>query len=87
MGENKHSPHDLAQMQGLPLEAKIIMSQRRIRDWYDYLGGDIYVSFSGGKDIAASGSMNPEQAAYTQAKYGKCLCGACATAIAQGAQQ
>lgn len=42
-----------------------------------------------GKDIAASGSMNPEQvAAYTKAKYGKCLCGECATAIAkQGAKQ
>ena len=26
------------------------MSQRRIRDWYDYLDGDVYVSFSGGKD-------------------------------------
>ena len=47
---NKHSPHDLAQMQSLPLEAKIIMSQRRIRDWYDYWNGDVYVSFSGGKD-------------------------------------
>jgi len=33
-----HLPHDLKQMQSLPLEAKIIMSQRRIRDWYDYSG-------------------------------------------------
>lgn len=42
-----------------------------------------------GNDIAASGGMNPEQvAAYTKAKYGKCLCAGCATAIAQqGAQQ
>ena len=41
-----------------------------------------------GNDIAASGSMNPEQvAAYTKTKYGKCLCAGCATAIAQGAQQ
>ena len=37
-------------MQSLPLEAKIIMSQRRIRDWYDYWDGEVYVSFSGGKD-------------------------------------
>lgn len=37
-----------------------------------------------GKDIGASGSMTPEQvAAYTKKKYGKCLCGECATAIAQ----
>lgn len=40
------------------------------------------------KDIAAQGGMTPEQvAAYTKAKYGRCLCGACATAEAQkGAQ-
>lgn len=37
-------------MQSLPLEAKIIMSQRRIRDWFDYWDGQVYVSFSGGKD-------------------------------------
>ena len=43
-----------------------------------------------GGDINASGSMTPEQvAAYTKAKYSKCLCGDCATAIkqAQGAKQ
>ena len=40
------------------------------------------------KDITAQGNMNPEQvAAYTKAKYGRCLCGACATAEAnKGAQ-
>jgi 3'-phosphoadenosine 5'-phosphosulfate sulfotransferase (PAPS reductase)/FAD synthetase len=37
-------------MQSLPLEAKILMTQRRIRDWVDYWHGDAYVSFSGGKD-------------------------------------
>lgn len=41
-----------------------------------------------GKEIAASGSMAPAQiAAYTKKKYGKCLCGECATAIAQGAKE
>ena len=45
-----HNPQDLKQMQSLPLEAKIRMSQRRIRDWYDYWDGQVYVSFSGGKD-------------------------------------
>lgn len=44
---NKHSAGDLQQMQSLPLEAKIVMSQRRIRDWYDYWGGMVYVSVSG----------------------------------------
>ncbi len=47
---NKHNSYDLPQMQSLPLAAKIVMSQRRIRDWYDYWHGDVYVSFSGGKD-------------------------------------
>lgn len=41
-----------------------------------------------GKDINASGSMNPDQvAAYTKKKYGKALCADCATAIAQGAKE
>lgn len=47
---NKHQPHDLKQMQSLPLEAKIIMTQQRIRQWYDHWDGMVYVSFSGGKD-------------------------------------
>ena len=41
-----------------------------------------------GKDISGSGSMNPEQvASYTTLKYGKQLCGECATAIAQGVKE
>lgn len=47
---NRHSKDDLRQMQSLPLEAKILMTQRRIRDWYDHWNGEVYVSFSGGKD-------------------------------------
>lgn len=48
--ENKHSAYDLAQMQSLPLETKIRMTQQRIKQWYDYWDGMVYVSFSGGKD-------------------------------------
>lgn len=40
----------LRQKQSLPLEQKIIMSQRRITEWYNHYGGQVYVSFSGGKD-------------------------------------
>jgi 3'-phosphoadenosine 5'-phosphosulfate sulfotransferase (PAPS reductase)/FAD synthetase len=40
----------LQQMQQLPLELKILKSQQRIREWYEYYGGNVYVSFSGGKD-------------------------------------
>lgn len=47
---NKHEKGDLEQMQSLPLGAKISMTKRRIMDWYDYWGGMVYVSFSGGKD-------------------------------------
>lgn len=41
---------DLRQMQGLPLELKIIKSQRRIKEFYSRYNGMVYVSFSGGKD-------------------------------------
>ena len=37
-------------MQSLPLEAKIFMTERRIEQWYDHWDGNVYVSFSGGKD-------------------------------------
>lgn len=42
---------DLRKLQALPLELKIKMTQRRIRDWVKEYGEDgVYVSFSGGKD-------------------------------------
>nr|DAG48283.1 MAG TPA: phosphoadenosine-phosphosulfate reductase [Bacteriophage sp.] len=50
MNEPKHTADDLRQMQSLPLEAKIIMTQNRIRQWYEHWDGQVYVSFSGGKD-------------------------------------
>ncbi len=40
----------LKQRQGLSLELKIEMSKHRIRQWYEHWNGDVYVSFSGGKD-------------------------------------
>ncbi len=40
----------LKQKQSLPLEVKIEMSKRRIIAWYEHWDGDVYVSFSGGKD-------------------------------------
>lgn len=50
MSQNVHEAHDLKQMQMLPLESKIRMSQKRIREWYEHWDGEVYVSFSGGKD-------------------------------------
>ena len=46
----KHTKGDLQQMQSLPLSVKISMTKRRIREWYDYWDGQVYISFSGGKD-------------------------------------
>ena len=40
----------LKQMQSLPLEVKILKTQLRIREWYEAWEGNVYVSFSGGKD-------------------------------------
>jgi len=48
--KNKHTMSDLLQMQSLPLSAKISMTLTRIRAWYDHFDGQVYVSFSGGKD-------------------------------------
>lgn len=50
MEEQRHQAYELAQYQSLPLEAKVRMTQRRIEDWYNHFNGDVYVSFSGGKD-------------------------------------
>lgn len=41
---------ELQQKQSLPLEAKVAMTQQRIREWYEHWDGNVYVSFSGGKD-------------------------------------
>ena len=32
------------------MDLKIAKTQNRIREWYNYYGGEVYVSFSGGKD-------------------------------------
>lgn len=36
--------------QGYSLEGKIHLTKRRIKEWYEYWNGQVYVSFSGGKD-------------------------------------
>lgn len=48
---SKHELWELQQMQSLPLDIKIRMTERRIREWVAEFGIDgVYVSFSGGKD-------------------------------------
>ncbi len=46
----KHTKDDLMQLQVLPLDIKISLTKDRIRGWYEHYGGEVYVSFSGGKD-------------------------------------
>jgi 3'-phosphoadenosine 5'-phosphosulfate sulfotransferase (PAPS reductase)/FAD synthetase len=40
----------LRQKQSLTLDQKIILSKRRIVNWYEKYDGNVYVAFSGGKD-------------------------------------
>ena len=47
--DNKHTAEDLKIMQAWNLETKIQVSQTRIIEWYKKWG-QVYVSFSGGKD-------------------------------------
>ena len=41
---------DLELKQNLPLSTKIRYTESRIKKWYESFNGDVYVSFSGGKD-------------------------------------
>ena len=45
-----HDKQRLSELQALPLDRKIGITQARIMEWYLHYGGNIYVSFSGGKD-------------------------------------
>lgn len=48
--ENKYTVADLQAMQAWPLSRKIQVTQTRIIEWYIKNKGQVYVSFSGGKD-------------------------------------
>ena len=45
-----HTKEDLRELQNKTLEEKIQISTARIIEWYEGWGGQVYVSFSGGKD-------------------------------------
>ena len=45
-----HDQKRLSELQALPLERKVQISQARIIEWYQYWKGQVCVSFSGGKD-------------------------------------
>lgn len=42
--------NELIILQNLDLPTKIRKTKARIREWYEFWGGNVYVSFSGGKD-------------------------------------
>lgn len=42
--------NELKMMQNYPLWMKIEKTKMRIREWYEHYNGEVYVSFSGGKD-------------------------------------
>jgi 3'-phosphoadenosine 5'-phosphosulfate sulfotransferase (PAPS reductase)/FAD synthetase len=46
----KIESYTLVQRQSLPLELKVKMSLKRIKEYYEHFDGKVYVSFSGGKD-------------------------------------
>lgn len=45
-----HDKQRLKELQALPLDRKIMITQTRIIEWYTRWKGQVYVSFSGGKD-------------------------------------
>ena len=52
--QNEHTPEFLKELQSMPLDAKVLLTQARIDEFYsgyNTIGyGNAYVSFSGGKD-------------------------------------
>lgn len=57
MSENVHDKKRLSELQALPLERKILISQTRIIEWYLKWKGEVYVAFSGGKDSTVLADM------------------------------
>jgi hypothetical protein len=50
VSEAVHDAQRLLELQALPLERKIQITQARIIEWYQHYKGNVVVSFSGGKD-------------------------------------
>jgi hypothetical protein len=45
-----HDATRLKELQALPLDRKIVITQARIIEWFNFWEGQVYLSFSGGKD-------------------------------------
>lgn len=58
--QDKISQTALKQLQALPLEVKIRKTQIRQEEYTEYFNGEVYVSFSGGKDSAILAELYAE---------------------------
>lgn len=45
-----HDNKRLKELQSLNLDRKIMITQSKIIEWYNHFNGNVYISFSGGKD-------------------------------------
>jgi len=50
MNLGSHTREDLKRLQSLGWQHKVMIAQTRIIEWYKHWNGQVYVSFSGGKD-------------------------------------
>lgn len=48
--KEEYNTQRLAQLQSLPLNAKIMLTRKRVLEYYNHFDGQVYLSFSGGKD-------------------------------------
>lgn len=46
----KYSATQLKELQSKSFEEKLSITKARIIEWYEYFGGNVYISYSGGKD-------------------------------------
>ncbi len=59
----------LKQRQSLPLEVKEKLTNHRIREFYKYMNGNVYISFSGGKDSTVLLNLIRKQFPHVPAVY------------------
>ncbi len=65
------------QRASLDLESKVFMTMKRIKDWYDYWDGEVYLSYSGGKDSEVLRQIIRSM----PAPYNKIVCVYCNTGL------
>lgn len=70
MAENKYTMNDLFTMRAWPLERKIQVTQTRLLEWKAKFNGQIYISFSGGKDSTVLADLAARVYAATQDEKG-----------------